>query len=144
MLVVFKSAPEQDIPEKLRRLQFVRFDNRPGLARPLSELATALRQDLKWIRGHTRIGQLAGRWEARGKLESSLLRGDDLLAAKARTQRRPRFDLQLSKDLLQRKVLLNLFTFAQRWIDSIKLLDKSGAHMSVKTATCFGTVFSKR
>jgi TIR domain len=37
--VIFKPVPENDIPEKLRRLQFVRFDSAPGFARPLSELA---------------------------------------------------------------------------------------------------------
>jgi len=89
MPVVFKSVPEADIPAKLRRLQFIRFDNRLGLARPLSELAVALRQDLQWIREHTRIAELAARWEARSRPESLLLRSDDLLAAKVWTQRRP-------------------------------------------------------
>jgi hypothetical protein len=44
--VIFKSVPDHDIPEKLRRLQFVRFDSGTGFARPLSQLAEALRQDL--------------------------------------------------------------------------------------------------
>src|SRR6266487_2285314 len=35
--VIFKSVPDHDIPEKLRRLQFVRFDSGPGFARPLSQ-----------------------------------------------------------------------------------------------------------
>ena len=37
--VIFKPVPEHDIPEKLRRLQFVRFDSGPGFARPLLQLA---------------------------------------------------------------------------------------------------------
>src|SRR5215472_2046104 len=81
--VIFKPVPEDDIPEKLRRLQFVRFDLGPGFARPLSQLAEALRVDLGWIREHTRLGELASRWGARGRPESLLLRGDDLDAAKA-------------------------------------------------------------
>src|SRR6266568_2902978 len=44
--VIFKSVPDHEIPEKLRRLQFVRFDTGPGFAR-LSELAAALRVDLQ-------------------------------------------------------------------------------------------------
>src|SRR5215470_6902825 len=36
--VIFKPVPEHDIPEKLSRVQFVRFDSGPGL----SELAAAL------------------------------------------------------------------------------------------------------
>src|SRR5215471_18609935 len=80
--VIHKPVPDDDIPQQLSRLQFVRFDNR-GLARPLAELAEALRLDLDWIREHTRLGELAARWQARGKPESLLLRGDDLDAAKA-------------------------------------------------------------
>src|SRR5262249_57150438 len=77
-----KPVPDADIPQQLSRLQLVRFDNR-GLARPLAELAEALRLDLDWIREHTRLGELAARWLSRGKPESLLLRGDDLDAAKA-------------------------------------------------------------
>jgi hypothetical protein len=81
--IIFKPVPEHDIPEKLRRLQFVRFDGGAGFARPLSQLAEALRVDLDWIREHTRLGELARRWDARGRPESLLLRGDDVDVAKA-------------------------------------------------------------
>src|SRR5215813_5642976 len=86
--VVHKPVPDADIPQQLSRLQFVRFDTGRGLARPLAELAEALRLDLDWIREHTRLGELAARWQARGRPESLLLRGDDLDAAKAWTARR--------------------------------------------------------
>src|SRR5215475_10411323 len=81
--VIHKPVAEADIPEPLRRLQFVRFDSGRGFARPLAELAEALRIDLDWIREHTRLGELAARWTARDRPESLLLRGDDLDAAKA-------------------------------------------------------------
>jgi TIR domain len=81
--VIFKPVPQHDIPKKLSRLQFVRFDTGRGITRPLAELAEALRQDLDWIREHTRLGELAQRWEGRRRPESLLLRGDDLDAAKA-------------------------------------------------------------
>src|SRR5215510_4815082 len=81
--VIFKSVPDHDIPEKLRRLQFVSFDSGAGFARPLSQLAEALRVDLQWIREHTRLGEIATRWDKRGRPESLLLRGDDLEVAKA-------------------------------------------------------------
>jgi hypothetical protein len=80
--VIFKSVPDDDIPENLGRLQFVRFDSGLGFARPLSQLAEALRVDLQWIREHTRYGELATRWDRRGRPESLLLRGDDIDAAK--------------------------------------------------------------
>jgi TIR domain len=65
--VIFKSAPDHDIPEKLRRLQFVSFDSGTGFARPLSQLAEALRVDLQRIREHTRLGEIATRWDKRGQ-----------------------------------------------------------------------------
>jgi hypothetical protein len=81
--VIFKPVPDAEIPEQLRRLQFVRFDTGPRLTRPLTQLAEVLRRDVDWIREHTRLGELAGRWQARSRPESLLLRGDDLDAAKA-------------------------------------------------------------
>jgi TIR domain len=81
--VIFKPVPEHDIPKSLSRLQFVRFDSGRGITRPLAELAEALQQDVDWIREHTRLGELARRWEGRKRPESLLLRGDDLEAAKA-------------------------------------------------------------
>src|SRR5262245_42234971 len=80
--VIFKSVPDHDIPEKLRRLQFVRFDSGTGFARPLSRLAAALRVELQWIREHTRLGEIATRWDKRGRPESLLLRADEIDAAK--------------------------------------------------------------
>src|SRR5215831_9451955 len=80
--VIFKPVPEHDIPEKLSRLQFVRFNEGRGITRPLAELAEALRQDLDWIREHTRLGEIATRWAKRGRPGALLLRGDDIDAAK--------------------------------------------------------------
>jgi TIR domain len=76
--VIHQPVADSDIPQQLSRLQFVRFDTGRGITRPLAELSEALRLDLDWIREHTRLGELAARWEVRGKPESMLLRGDDL------------------------------------------------------------------
>ncbi len=81
--VLFKAVPDADIPEQLRRRQFVRFDTGQSVTRPLAQLAEALRQNLDWIREHTRIGEIAARWDLRGRPELLLLRGDDLSAAQA-------------------------------------------------------------
>jgi hypothetical protein len=80
--VIFKAVPDIEIPEQLRRRQFVQFDT-ASKYRPLSELAEALGRDIEWIREHTRLGELASRWKARSRSESLLLRGEDLDAAKA-------------------------------------------------------------
>jgi hypothetical protein len=66
MPIIFKSVPDHDVPEKLRRLQFVPFDSGTGFARPLSQLTEAPRVDLRWIREHTRLGEIATRWDKRG------------------------------------------------------------------------------
>src|SRR5215470_6479020 len=86
--VIHKPVPDADIPQQLSRLQFVRFDTGRGLARPLAELAEALRLDLDWIREHTRLAELAARWLARGRPESLVLRGDDLDTAQGWMARR--------------------------------------------------------
>ena len=81
--VIHEAVVEADIPEQLRRRQFVDFSQGSGITRPLRELADALHRDLEWIREHTRLGELSARWQARNRPESLLLRGDDLDAAKA-------------------------------------------------------------
>jgi hypothetical protein len=58
-------VPEADVPERLRRLQYTFFREGQSSLKPLAELATALRQDVKWIREHTRLTEAALRWEAR-------------------------------------------------------------------------------
>jgi hypothetical protein len=80
--VIYKSFPDTEIPPKLSELQFIRFDTASGVMRPLRELADALRVDLQWIREHTRLSELATRWDGRGRPESLLLRGDQIDAAK--------------------------------------------------------------
>jgi TIR domain-containing protein len=80
--VVYKPVPERDFPEKLRRLNFVFFDGGAGFSGPLSQLAEGLRVDIDWIREHTQLGELARRWDRRGRPESLLLRGQDFDAAK--------------------------------------------------------------
>jgi formylglycine-generating enzyme required for sulfatase activity len=86
--VIFKPVPDADIPLELQRRQFVHFDAGLGINRPLAQLAAALRQDLDWIREHTRLGELAGRWEARGRPDWLLLRGDDLVSAQSWADKR--------------------------------------------------------
>ncbi|MGA9323743.1 MAG: SUMF1/EgtB/PvdO family nonheme iron enzyme [Xanthobacteraceae bacterium] len=98
--VVFKPVPEAEIPEQLRQRQFVRFDSGPGFARPLGQLAEALRQDLDWIREHTRMGELATRWEARGQPASLLLHGEDITAAHIWMEQRKR-DAPAIKDVVR-------------------------------------------
>jgi TIR domain len=85
-------VPEADVPERLRRLNYVFFREGQSFARPLRELAEVLRQDVEWIREHTRLSAAAARWQARdrgtGAADDLLLRGDELADAKAWLARR--------------------------------------------------------
>jgi hypothetical protein len=80
------------VPERLRRLNYIFFREGQSFARPLRELAEALRRDVEWIREHTRLSEAAARWQARergtGAADDLLLRGDDLADAKAWFARR--------------------------------------------------------
>jgi hypothetical protein len=84
--------PDVDVPEPLRRLNYIFFREGQSSLKPIRELATALRQDVEWIREHTRLTEAAVRWEARrgagGAADDLLLRGDDLKDAIAWAARR--------------------------------------------------------
>jgi hypothetical protein len=54
-------VPETEVPERLRRLNYIFFREGQSFARPLRELAEALRQDVEWIREHTRLSEAAAR-----------------------------------------------------------------------------------
>ena len=93
-LIPVQGAPvlEAAVPERLRRLNYIFFREGQSFARPLRELAAALRQDVEWIRDHTRLSEAATRWRARdrgtGAANDLLLRGDELADAKAWLARR--------------------------------------------------------
>ena len=64
--VVWRVVPEQEVPDPLKRLNYIFFTDGHSFTRSLGELATALRTDLDWIRQHTRFGDLAQNWEIGG------------------------------------------------------------------------------
>jgi tetratricopeptide (TPR) repeat protein len=79
--VVAIDVAEADTPEKLRRLNYVFFTRGTSFGAALRQLSQALRTDLDWVRDHTRLGELASRWQAQGKSEALLLRGSELQVA---------------------------------------------------------------
>jgi hypothetical protein len=79
------------VPPLLKQLNYIYFDRPLTFAPSLGALATALRTDLAWIREHTRLGEAALRWDARGCNEALLLRGDELAAANAWLASPPQF-----------------------------------------------------
>lgn len=79
--IVFRDVAEAATPETLRRLNYIYFTPGRSYSQSLGDLAMALRVDLDWIREHTRLGELARRWQERERSEVLLLRGPELEAA---------------------------------------------------------------
>ncbi|MEQ1618456.1 MAG: TIR domain-containing protein [Terricaulis sp.] len=81
--VVLVDVPEEQTPHGLKRLNYIFFTEGNSYSAKLGELAKALRVDFNWIREHTRLGEMARRWQARDKNAVLLLRGGELDAARA-------------------------------------------------------------
>ena len=79
--IVALPVAEAEVPEPLRKLNFIDFGPGQSYSRALGRLADALRVDLEWIREHSRLADLAARWIARDRDEALLLRGAELGAA---------------------------------------------------------------
>lgn len=88
--VLWRSVEDTAVPPELAELNYTFFSGKQSYASGLRELSAALRVDHQWIREHTRIGALAARWEARGRTEALLLRGDELEAATEWAAKPPR------------------------------------------------------
>src|SRR5262249_53678478 len=74
-----------------KQLNYIFFDRPLSFGASLQTLTTALRTDVEWVREHTRIGEAALRWDARGRAEALLWRGEELAAAKAWLAAQPQY-----------------------------------------------------
>jgi hypothetical protein len=87
--VILSEVPPDQMPGELRRLNFVYFSHGRSFSKALADLADALRENVAWIREHTRLGELAQRWQERAKPPPLLLQETDLAEALAWLARRP-------------------------------------------------------
>jgi tetratricopeptide (TPR) repeat protein len=87
--VVARPIPDADAPPALGRLNWVFLTERDDKDSALTALESALHTDLPWVREHTRLGELARRWDEQGRRNSATLRGADLDAAERWLDRRP-------------------------------------------------------
>ncbi|HUS96577.1 MAG TPA: TIR domain-containing protein, partial [Hyphomicrobiaceae bacterium] len=81
-------------PDRLRDLNYIYFYEEPdtpgsGFATGLLRLLDALSVDIDWVREHTRLEELATRWDVNGQPEDQLVRGSELAGYKAWRGRRP-------------------------------------------------------
>jgi hypothetical protein len=91
--IVWRAVAETDVPPRLKQLNYIFFDKPHSFVSSLVAVTTALRTDLDWIREHTRLGEAALRWQQRGRSDALLLRGEELVAAKAWLKAQPRYAL---------------------------------------------------
>ena len=89
--VVWRMVPEAGVPHALKRLNYIFFDKPHSFGPSLGILAEALKTDLEWVREHTRLGEAALRWVDRGRVDSLLLRGLELHAAREWLARQPKY-----------------------------------------------------
>jgi len=64
--IVCRRVEDGAVPEALRRLNFIFFDE-PRFEESANQLAEALRTDIGWIRQHTEFGEAARRWSVAGR-----------------------------------------------------------------------------
>jgi WD40 repeat protein len=87
--IVARRIADADAPPLLGRLNWVFCADGDDRDAALAALDTALHTDLDWVREHTRLGELARRWNEKGRSGSATLRGADLDAAERWLDRRP-------------------------------------------------------
>ena len=89
--IVWRRVEEDHVPLRLKQLNYIFFDRALSFGASLEALVTALMTDVEWVREHTRIGEAALRWNARGRAEALLWRGQELAAAKTWLATEPQY-----------------------------------------------------
>lgn len=97
--VVWRAVEDAAAPSEMKRLNYIFFAGEGRtFATGLADLAQALRTDIDWIREHTRLADLSGRWASRGRMAALLMRGDDIDAASAWLANKPVAAPQVTDD----------------------------------------------
>src|SRR5579872_2719908 len=65
--IVWRRVQDSVVPEVLRRLNFIFFDDEAQFDERMQHLAEALENDIEWVRRHTEYGEQARRWVAAGR-----------------------------------------------------------------------------
>jgi hypothetical protein len=84
-----RAVDDARVPAALAKLNWSKLDPGEGFERGATALADALATDLPWVREHTRIGEAADAWTARGRPAALLLRGQRLAEAERWLADRP-------------------------------------------------------
>ena len=87
--IVCRHVDDAAVPDALRRLNFIFFDDPERFDESADKLADALRTDIGWIRQHTEYGEAERRWASAGRPNSLLLRSPTLDVAEYWMASRP-------------------------------------------------------
>lgn len=79
--IVCSRVDDNAVPEPLRRLNFIFFDDRERFNDAINRLAEALHTDIGWIRQHTEYGEAERHWSAAGRPLGLLLHSPALEVA---------------------------------------------------------------
>ncbi|HEY1846866.1 MAG TPA: TIR domain-containing protein, partial [Buttiauxella sp.] len=79
--IVARDVKADTVPEPLAKLNWIFFRDSDDFEKATDTLISALDTDLKWVHEHTRLLTRAIEWNANGKNNSFVLRGDDLRSA---------------------------------------------------------------
>lgn len=125
--IVCRRVEDKTVPESLRSLNFIFFDDPARFEQSAHQLAEALDTNIEWTRQHTEYGEAERRWSTVGRPTGLLLRSPTLDVAEHWIVSRPRNnapeptkDIQLflaasrrgarSAQRLRRIVLASIFT----------------------------------
>lgn len=81
--VIARDVPDAEMPGRLKRLNYIFLRDVDDRASELKKLAQAVVTDIAWVREHTRLGDLATRWNESGRPRYMLLAKPELIAAEA-------------------------------------------------------------
>jgi formylglycine-generating enzyme required for sulfatase activity len=87
--IVCRRVEDSAVPEALRRLNFIFFDDPAQFDASADRLAEALQTDIGWIREHTEYGEAERRWAVAGRPGGLLLRSPTLEVAEHWIATRP-------------------------------------------------------
>jgi formylglycine-generating enzyme required for sulfatase activity len=88
--IVCRRVEDAAVPDALRRLNFIFFDDPLRFDASIDKLAEALQTDITWIRQHTEYGEAERRWSAAGRPNGLLLQSPILDLAEYWLVSRPR------------------------------------------------------
>lgn len=85
----YRRVDDGAIPETLRRLNFILFDDESRFDESMARLIEALHTDIEWVRKHTQFGEVARQWADSGRPSGLLLRSPTLEQAERWIATRP-------------------------------------------------------